>query len=168
MFLHAGWLHVFFNMLFLWTAGVVLERYLGFYSLPLYVICGVAAAVAQMEWGLPPTEVMVGASRGRRFDGFCAVRNAGSADYVILCLRFAFRASWDFRIAFMVLRASLGAPADLYALHAATGNVSQCGLCRARRRIRLWKSGRDSLSAAHQVSVRREPSAKVLHPRRHQ
>jgi membrane associated rhomboid family serine protease len=62
MFLHGGWLHIFFNMLFLWTAGVVLEGQLGAALLPLYFASGVVAAWAQATWGPPTTQVMVGAS----------------------------------------------------------------------------------------------------------
>jgi membrane associated rhomboid family serine protease len=62
MFLHGGWLHLFFNMLFLWTAGVVLEEHLGVFLLPLYLAGGIAAAWAQSTWGPPTTQVMVGAS----------------------------------------------------------------------------------------------------------
>ena len=62
MFLHGGWLHLFFNMLFLWTAGIVLEGELGRYLLPLYIASGIVAAWAQTTWGPPSNQVMVGAS----------------------------------------------------------------------------------------------------------
>ena len=61
-FLHAGWLHLLFNMLFLWTAGLVLEPLLGGKWLGLYLSSGVAAAWAQTVWGIPPAQIMVGAS----------------------------------------------------------------------------------------------------------
>jgi membrane associated rhomboid family serine protease len=62
LFLHGGWLHIIFNMLFLWTAGSVLEKHLGFGLLPLYLVGGMVAAWAQMHWKLPQNQVMVGAS----------------------------------------------------------------------------------------------------------
>src|SRR6266700_3709936 len=62
LFLHGGWLHIFFNMLFLWTAGAVLEKHLGWGLVPLYFFGGIVAAYVQMRHGLPSNEVMVGAS----------------------------------------------------------------------------------------------------------
>jgi membrane associated rhomboid family serine protease len=48
MFLHAGWLHVIFNMWFLWVFGRNLEDALGHFPyLVFYLTCGVAAAFAQ-------------------------------------------------------------------------------------------------------------------------
>jgi membrane associated rhomboid family serine protease len=62
LFLHAGWLHIFFNMLFLWTAGMVLERRIGIGMAALYFAGGAAAAWSQYTWGPPTTQVLVGAS----------------------------------------------------------------------------------------------------------
>lgn len=61
-FLHAGFLHLFFNMLFLWVVGTVLEEILGLWIVGLYMACGVCAALAQVLWGIPSGETMVGAS----------------------------------------------------------------------------------------------------------
>jgi membrane associated rhomboid family serine protease len=48
MFLHAGWLHLIFNMWFLWIFGRNLEDALGHFPyLVFYLTCGVAAALAQ-------------------------------------------------------------------------------------------------------------------------
>jgi len=48
MFLHAGWLHLIFNMWFLWVFGRNLEDALGHFPyLVFYLACGVAAALAQ-------------------------------------------------------------------------------------------------------------------------
>jgi len=45
-FLHAGWLHLIFNMWFLWLAGVVLEDAWGRIVYPIfYLICGALAMV---------------------------------------------------------------------------------------------------------------------------
>jgi membrane associated rhomboid family serine protease len=63
MFLHANWLHILSNMLFLWIFGDNIEdrlgkiRYLGF-----YVICGLAAALAQVASDPSSSLPMVGAS----------------------------------------------------------------------------------------------------------
>ena len=63
MFLHASWMHLLGNMWFLWLFGNNIEdsmtrpRFLAF-----YLICGLAAALAQV-WANPASEVpMVGAS----------------------------------------------------------------------------------------------------------
>jgi membrane associated rhomboid family serine protease len=48
MFLHAGWLHVLGNMWFLWIFGDNIEDILGHWKFLLfYLLCGVAAALAQ-------------------------------------------------------------------------------------------------------------------------
>lgn len=66
MFLHAGWGHIFFNMLFLWIFGNNVEdalgrvRFLGF-----YLVSGVAAAAAQIAASAAAGDLltpMVGAS----------------------------------------------------------------------------------------------------------
>lgn len=63
MFLHAGWLHVGGNMLFLWIFGDNVEDRLGHARfVAFYLLCGVAAAMAQ-TFISPSSEVpMVGAS----------------------------------------------------------------------------------------------------------
>src|SRR5271165_6711676 len=49
MFLHAGWLHVLGNMLFLWVFGDNIEDILGHGKfLVFYLLCGVTAGLAQM------------------------------------------------------------------------------------------------------------------------
>lgn len=49
MFLHAGWLHVLGNMLFLWVFGDNVEDILGHFKyLVFYLACGVAAGLSQM------------------------------------------------------------------------------------------------------------------------
>ncbi len=60
MFLHASWLHIGSNMLFLWIFGDNVEDAMG--SLPFlvfYVVCGLIAAIGQ---GLLMPAAMVGAS----------------------------------------------------------------------------------------------------------
>ena len=63
MFLHGGWMHVLGNMWFLWIFGDNIEdilghgKYLGF-----YLLCGVAAAAAQVLINLDSRVPMVGAS----------------------------------------------------------------------------------------------------------
>ena len=63
MFLHGGWLHLIGNMLYLWIFGDNVEDAMGHGRFVLfYLVCGLAAALAQA--GLDPgSEVpMVGAS----------------------------------------------------------------------------------------------------------
>ena len=63
MFLHAGWLHVLGNMLFLWVFGDNVEDILGHAKyLIFYLLCGITAGLTQML--LDPTSrvPMVGAS----------------------------------------------------------------------------------------------------------
>jgi len=49
MFLHAGWLHLGGNMLYLWIFGDNLERVMGSARFLLfYLICGIAAGLAQI------------------------------------------------------------------------------------------------------------------------
>lgn len=53
MFLHAGWLHLIFNMWFLWIFGRNVEDALGHFPyLVFYLTCGIVAALAQtfVEW----------------------------------------------------------------------------------------------------------------------
>ena len=63
MFVHAGWLHVGGNMLFLWVFGGNVEDILGHGKFLLfYLLCGVAAALAQIVSDPLSTMPMVGAS----------------------------------------------------------------------------------------------------------
>src|SRR5262249_5345912 len=49
MFMHAGWLHILGNMLFLWVFGPALEDVMGpFKYLIFYLLGGVAATLAQV------------------------------------------------------------------------------------------------------------------------
>jgi membrane associated rhomboid family serine protease len=61
-FLHAGILHLAFNMLFLWVFGLVLEEEIGVHLIWVYIGGGISAALAQSAWSLPAHQVMVGAS----------------------------------------------------------------------------------------------------------
>jgi membrane associated rhomboid family serine protease len=64
MFMHASLLHIAGNMLFLWVFGSVLEsNYLvGLRFAPFYLLCGLAAAGAQIAVDTSSTEPMLGAS----------------------------------------------------------------------------------------------------------
>jgi membrane associated rhomboid family serine protease len=63
MFLHAGWLHIGGNMLFLWIFGHSLEGVLGpVRYLVLYLVSGVAAALCQALVDPTSTVPMLGAS----------------------------------------------------------------------------------------------------------
>ena len=49
LFLHADWLHLGFNMLFLWVFGNNIEERLGrIRFLPFFLVCGVVASLAQV------------------------------------------------------------------------------------------------------------------------
>src|ERR1017187_1207741 len=63
MFLHAGWIHVLGNMLFLWVFGDNVEDILGHGKfLLLYLLCGTVAAVSQVMIDPSSTLPIVGAS----------------------------------------------------------------------------------------------------------
>jgi membrane associated rhomboid family serine protease len=63
MFLHGGWLHLAGNMLFLWVFGDNVEDSMGHVRfLIFYVLCGLAAAGAQMALNPGSAVPMVGAS----------------------------------------------------------------------------------------------------------
>jgi membrane associated rhomboid family serine protease len=63
MFLHGGWLHVIFNMLFLWIFGNNVEDTMGrLRFLVFYLLCGLAAAVAQVAIDPASTVPTIGAS----------------------------------------------------------------------------------------------------------
>jgi membrane associated rhomboid family serine protease len=63
MFLHGGWMHLIGNMAYLWIFGDNIEASLGHVRyFVFYLVCGVAAAVAQIA-AAPGSEVpMIGAS----------------------------------------------------------------------------------------------------------
>lgn len=63
MFLHGGWLHIIFNMWFLWIFGDNIEDYLGHFTyLIFYLLCGTAAALAQIALAPNSTIPTIGAS----------------------------------------------------------------------------------------------------------
>jgi membrane associated rhomboid family serine protease len=63
MFMHGGFAHLFGNMLFLWIFGDNLENLLGHVRYAIfYIICGLAAAVAQIILGPDSIIPMLGAS----------------------------------------------------------------------------------------------------------
>lgn len=63
MFVHAGWLHLFGNMIYLWVFGDNVEDRLGHARfLLLYVLGGLAAALAQTVTSFEATVPLVGAS----------------------------------------------------------------------------------------------------------
>ncbi len=63
MFMHGGWFHILGNMLFLWVFGDNVEDVMGpgrFFA--FYILCGLAAAAAQIATNPSSTVPMVGAS----------------------------------------------------------------------------------------------------------
>jgi membrane associated rhomboid family serine protease len=63
MFLHAGWLHLIGNMLFLWVFGDNVEHALGRIRFFIfYIVCGVAGAIAHYISVPDSPEPLIGAS----------------------------------------------------------------------------------------------------------
>ncbi|HUJ10951.1 MAG TPA: rhomboid family intramembrane serine protease [Verrucomicrobiae bacterium] len=63
MFLHGGWLHIIGNMLFLWIFGNNIEDSVGHLRFVVfYLLCGIAAAAAQVATAPDSTVPMIGAS----------------------------------------------------------------------------------------------------------
>jgi len=63
MFLHGGWMHIIGNMLYLWIFGRNVEDCIGHSKFIIfYLLCGVAAAVAQVLIAPNSTVPMIGAS----------------------------------------------------------------------------------------------------------
>ena len=63
MFLHSGFMHLFGNMLFLWVFGDNLENRLGHIRYAaFYIVCGLAAAAAQISMDTSSVIPMLGAS----------------------------------------------------------------------------------------------------------
>jgi membrane associated rhomboid family serine protease len=63
MFLHGGWLHLIFNMLFLWIFGNNIEDSVGHFKFVIfYLLCGIAAAAAQVATQPDSLVPMIGAS----------------------------------------------------------------------------------------------------------
>jgi membrane associated rhomboid family serine protease len=63
MFMHAGWGHIIFNMLFLWIFGDNVEDRLGHGRyLAFYLLCGIAASTVQTVFALDTIVPNVGAS----------------------------------------------------------------------------------------------------------
>jgi membrane associated rhomboid family serine protease len=63
MFMHGGWFHIIGNMWFLWVFGDNVEDVMGpVRFLLFYMLCGLAAAGAQIATDLSSTVPMVGAS----------------------------------------------------------------------------------------------------------
>ena len=63
MFMHGGWLHIVFNMLFLWIFGNNVEDLMGRARfVAFYLLCGLAAAFTQVAVNVDSTTVVIGAS----------------------------------------------------------------------------------------------------------
>ncbi|MCZ6523505.1 MAG: rhomboid family intramembrane serine protease, partial [Alphaproteobacteria bacterium] len=63
MFLHGGWMHLIGNMLYLWIFGNNIEDAMGHWRFVLfYLLCGAAAALAQVLQDPASATPMIGAS----------------------------------------------------------------------------------------------------------
>ena len=77
MFMHAGFLHILFNMLTLWCVGPVLERMMGHWPyLALYLLSGLGGGAGLMVWAVcSPSGWMTAAygASGALFGLFAAI-----------------------------------------------------------------------------------------------
>jgi hypothetical protein len=65
MFMHAGWLHIAGNLLYLWIFGDNVEDRFGRWQfLVFYLVCGLAATFAQMAFNMQSDIPNLGASGG--------------------------------------------------------------------------------------------------------
>lgn len=63
MFLHAGWLHLISNMLFLWVFADNVEDAFGYFAFALfYLLCGIAGALAHVAMTPHSVAPLIGAS----------------------------------------------------------------------------------------------------------
>jgi membrane associated rhomboid family serine protease len=63
MFMHAGWMHIIGNMVFLWAFGPEVEDAMGpLWYLPFYLLSGLAASLAQIALAPGSTVPNLGAS----------------------------------------------------------------------------------------------------------
>ena len=63
MFMHGSWMHILGNMLYLWIFGDNIEDLLGHWKyLVFYLVCGIAASLAQVFWGPDSRIPSLGAS----------------------------------------------------------------------------------------------------------
>jgi membrane associated rhomboid family serine protease len=63
MFVHGGWLHIIFNMLYLWIFGNNVEDSLGRWRfLGFYLVCGMVATATQVITATGSTAPVIGAS----------------------------------------------------------------------------------------------------------
>ncbi len=63
MFVHGGWMHILGNMLYLWIFGRNVEDSVGHFKFIIfYLLCGMAAAAAQVAIAPDSTVPMIGAS----------------------------------------------------------------------------------------------------------
>jgi membrane associated rhomboid family serine protease len=63
LFLHAGWLHLISNMLFLWVFADNVEDAFGYFAFALfYLLCGIAGALAHVMMSPDSDAPLIGAS----------------------------------------------------------------------------------------------------------
>jgi membrane associated rhomboid family serine protease len=122
MFMHAGWLHIAFNMLYLWIFGATVEARLGrAWYLLFYLGCGVAATLAQWWFAkLSPVPVIGASGAIAGILGAFLVLSPGTGITTVIPLPLFFEVAtlpaWIVILVFFVLQlasaiASLGNPA---------------------------------------------------------
>lgn len=63
MFVHAGWMHLISNMLFLWVFADNVEDAFGYFAFALfYLLCGIAGALAHVAMAPDSSAPLIGAS----------------------------------------------------------------------------------------------------------
>jgi len=103
LFLHAGWLHLIFNMWFLWLAGTILEDTWGRVIYPaFYLLCGLLATVAHGMVNAGSLTPALGASG--------AIAGLMGA-FLVRFPKTKIRMMWMFLLGFRIWRYKFSAPA---------------------------------------------------------
>jgi membrane associated rhomboid family serine protease len=97
MFMHAGWMHIIGNMVFLWAFGPEIEDAMGpIRYLLFYLLCGLAASLAQIAMAPHSTVPNLGAS-----GAIAGVMGAFLITYPRDQMRTVLLIGWFVRIAFI-------------------------------------------------------------------
>jgi membrane associated rhomboid family serine protease len=129
-FIHAGFLHLFFNMLWLWMFGSMIERHFGsrqFWEFYLFGIFGAAITTVVLAYTigsiihLSPTTLTIGASGGIYAILMAAAMLYGDQEVFLFPFPFAMKLKYLVAIlGFIALVSALGAPGD-------TANIAHLG-----------------------------------------
>ena len=154
MFLHGGWLHLGLNMLFLWVFGGKVEESMGHSRfLIFYLLCGVAAAVAQAMMSPGSTLPMVGAS-----GAISGVLGAYFLLHPLACIRVLFFLGFIPIVAHVPALIFLGLWFATQTLSATFSVVSEPG-------VAVWAHIGGFLTGMLLTPFLRQSSVKLLQPR---